>query len=243
MARIAIYGSCVSRDAFEVRPHPHEIVAYYARSSMVSQCADPIPYTDADMGDEISPWAREIFAADLEKSVVERIVKSRPDIVIVDLIDERLPLLRVGASLLTFSPYANQTPLARALVTGGSRVVSTDPWRDAEFRRAAPMVVGRLLEHIEPERILLHRSMYSMRVSGSGRFDRAERAKSRRMNDLLASWYDAVAAASGCRQFRPRRRTRVADPNHKWGLSPFHYVRAYYEELLQELDRVISRPC
>lgn len=238
MARIAIYGSCVTRDAFEVRPHPHTIVGYFARSSMISQCAAPIALAPEDLGDTVKEWGRRIVAADLEKTIVERIAAAEPDLVIIDLIDERLPLLRVGGSLLTVSSYAMETPLVQGLAADGTRLGATATARNTEFLRTAPMVMARLLEVVGPERILLHRAMYSMRVQGRGRFDGAVRASSRRMNRRLGPWYDAVARASGCREFRPPRRARIADPGHKWGLSPFHYVQPYYERLLDEVDRM-----
>lgn len=238
MARIAIYGSCVTRDAFEVRSHSHEIVRYFARSSMISQCAAPVTYTDEQMGTEISEWARRIVAADFEKNVVDLIAGDRPDLVIIDLIDERLPILEGQDTIVTLSPYSQYAPYVRDLRATARRVEVADPTRDEAFKRAARVLTTKLASEVGAEKILLHRSLYSTRVNKGKSFSLKEKMASRRMNKLLKSWYDTIAATSGCRVVEVPRRVRVADAGHKWGLSPFHYIDTYYEHLMDEIDEM-----
>jgi hypothetical protein len=33
-----------------------------------------------------------------------------------------------------------------------------------------------------------------------------------------------------------RDAVRVADPDHRWGLSPFHYVEDYYRDIWRQLQ-------
>jgi hypothetical protein len=242
MARLVICGSCVTRDAFEVRAHEHELPGYFARSSLVSQIAPPIEFTEESLGEAGSKgWLRRSLTSDFGKNLIEQIEEIAPDGVIIDLIDERLPLMEIDGTLVTLSPYQTATPRLEPFVKDGRRIVVTDPWRDAEFRRAAKIVMHRLTEIVPPERILLHRAPYSLKTnSRKQKFKLEEKIASRRMNSILDAWYDVIAEESGCAQFSPKRRLRVADVGHKWGLSPFHYVDAYYQALLAEVDRVFG---
>ena len=41
--KVAILGSCVTRDAFEVRGHIFDDIVYFARTSWIAQAAPPTP--------------------------------------------------------------------------------------------------------------------------------------------------------------------------------------------------------
>jgi len=32
----------------------------------------------------------------------------------------------------------------------------------------------------------------------------------------------------------------VADPNHKWGVQPFHYIEPYYSDIFAQLVRYLT---
>ena len=64
-----------------------------------------------------------------------------------------------------------------------------------------------------------------------------------RMNECLQTMYDH------CRKTLPSRnfisydpKLFVADPDHKWGLAPFHYRPALYHETLRQLDLIAAPP-
>lgn len=240
MSKVAIYGSCVTRDAFEMASHAHTVVAYHARSSFISQCAPALPFDDADLGTTLKPWDRRMVAADLEKSVVERLVASQPDLVVIDLIDERFALAMVDDSAVTMSPAARATPFVIARTAGAPLLLPTDRARTGRFIAAAQRFMETLCERIPAERVLLHRAMYASAVASGPSPSSRERRHHRKMNRALERWYDAVVAASGCHQFRAPAEAHVADPGHKWGASPFHYAPSYYEELIAAIDAVTS---
>ena len=65
MTRIAIIGSCVTRDAFRPEDSDEwEIAAYYARSSLASAMSE-IPFVGVDLDGIDSAFQRRIVQADL----------------------------------------------------------------------------------------------------------------------------------------------------------------------------------
>ena len=80
---VAIWGSCVTRDAFAVESRAAQLeeylplVYYGARSSWVSQDSRPFPATEADLGG-LTGFGLRMVSEDLAKNVIDRLVEHRP---------------------------------------------------------------------------------------------------------------------------------------------------------------------
>lgn len=87
--KIAIFGSCVSRDTAEFIPDA-EVVAYVARHSVTS-LETPHGVEGADLTGLNSNFQKRMVASDLKGNGLARIAKNHKDLdlVLIDLIDER----------------------------------------------------------------------------------------------------------------------------------------------------------
>jgi len=87
--KIAIFGSCVSRDTCEFIPNSHVIV-YVARQS-VTALERPHRKREVDLSVLSSEFQKRMVASDLAGSGAKRIVEKAEelDLVLVDLVDER----------------------------------------------------------------------------------------------------------------------------------------------------------
>ena len=87
--KIAIFGSCVSRDTAEFLPEA-EVVAYVARHSVTS-LESPHGTAGIDLSDLNSAFQKRMVTNDLDGSGLERIVNNASDldVVFLDLVDER----------------------------------------------------------------------------------------------------------------------------------------------------------
>lgn len=87
--KIAIFGSCVSRDTVEAIPEA-EVVHYIARHSVMSLLA-PHGEDKIDLNGLSSNFQKRMVTNDLRGSGLEKILEAEgiPDIVLIDLIDER----------------------------------------------------------------------------------------------------------------------------------------------------------
>ena len=76
--KIAIFGSCVSRDTCEFLPEA-EVVAYVARHSVTS-LESPHGTRGVDLNDLTSAFQKRMVMSDLRGNGVERIVKHARDL-------------------------------------------------------------------------------------------------------------------------------------------------------------------
>lgn len=87
--RIAIFGSCVSRDTCEFIPDA-SVVAYVARQSVTS-LDFPHGIEGMNLGEFDSPFQRRMVLSDLRGTGIKQVTKGAEDVglVLIDLVDER----------------------------------------------------------------------------------------------------------------------------------------------------------
>lgn len=85
---ILIFGSCVSRDAFNYEAASNfKLLAYFSRSSMGSAFC-PITQEDRYSHSLTSPFQQRMVHADFSKEFRAKLPKLSFDILLVDFIDE-----------------------------------------------------------------------------------------------------------------------------------------------------------
>jgi hypothetical protein len=92
---LMIYGSCVSRDAFEVLDSSYTLLGYVARQSMISALSRP---TDLLNGDALtSAFQNRSLAGDIKSNLLQHLRRHAADIdlLVIDLTDERLGVVRL----------------------------------------------------------------------------------------------------------------------------------------------------
>jgi len=122
--KIAIFGSCVSRDTCEFLPEA-EVVAYVARHSVTS-LESPHGTSGVDLSDLTSTFQKRMVISDLRGNGVERIVKHARDLdlVLIDLVDERRGYwLFPNGSTMTNSLEIESCGAARDARRAGARLV------------------------------------------------------------------------------------------------------------------------
>ena len=140
MSRVAIVGSCISRDLWRFRggsvaktaPEPPSPMLYVSRTSLPSLFATPVagfrPAARPPGG--LRPQPHRALVADLSKTALAELVAFRPTHLIFDFIDERFDLLSVGESLITDSWELEASGYRRrpASACGSRRRASSRPW-------------------------------------------------------------------------------------------------------------------
>jgi hypothetical protein len=231
--RFAIFGSCVSGDIFRLNRDLGELVSYHSRCSLLSLMSSPLEFGDDDF-DWPSNFARRVVKADFEKTFFDDLEASKCDALIVDFVDERWDLLRLGDSMVTCSAILMKMGVDRLTSRGFARVPRSDArtqelWRDACARFAAT-----LRERLPDLQVVLHKVLGADRCRDGDEFC------------ALAPFADGIPMAdvnpvledcNAC--FRSHMEslleldlplTYAADKNHCWGISPFHYEERYYKD-------------
>lgn len=242
--RIAILGSCITRDLWPVRGAPGRKPAYVSRTSFPSLLSTPVPgfvaRAAAPGGLSVHQYASVV--AEIRKTALADLVAYRPTHLIVDLIDERFDLLAVGDSLVSLSGdlvqsgHLDEPPLAAGRRVPRLSQACDRLWAEAAGEFAALVRATCLGE----ARLIFHAARWAThaRSATGGRaaignvelvagqtveiadYNRLLERQERIVEDLFPPMARVEAG-----------RHRLADPRHRWGLSPFHYVPEYYAEI------------
>ena len=242
--RLAIWGSCVTRDALEIRPHQFDPIEYFARTSWVSQ-ASPHPAGEVEIGPELTgKFGERMVREDLGREVLDQISAARPDLLVLDLIDERFDLLHVGTGWVTESDYYRQTPMSeRDRDRVDERNLVRSPRRAELFEAAVPLLAGRIVEEMPDVPVLLHAAYYTPIITTDEVALYANAARDAvSMNEALVGFGRSLQRELGERLqvFTPRAEVQRTDPGHRWGLSMYHYEHAYYVDLLDAMEAVAA---
>jgi hypothetical protein len=240
---VAIWGSCVTRDAFAVADRAEQLeeflplVYYGARSSWISQDSRPYPATEADLGG-LSGFGLRMVEEDLAKTVIDRLVEHRSDIVVLDLVDERLQLVRRGRSWITGSDYVKRTELwTRVLAESDELSSMTQPKRQKLFAAAAKRLAKRLVAQLPDTTFVLNEAPYTTEVANGTQLPEPQAGWARDLDAAQRPMMEVLVAEFGPRLVRatPPPQVCLADPDHRWGITSYHYVEAYYHWLIDML--------
>jgi hypothetical protein len=249
MARIAIVGSCITRDLWPVRGGGAEEFVYISRTSLASLMAPPVTgfRPAAAPPPPLLGHQHRAVIADLQKTALGRLVAFRPSHLIFDFIDERFDLMAVGDALVTRSWELEASGyLAKRALKGGRVIPRLSTACDRLWDRSAEEFAALVrATPLRDARLILHAARWAnASVDASGRERPVEQVEVTRgapadidaHNDLLARYEDTFRRLMPPLDVVEAPAHRLADEDHRWGLSPFHYVPAYYEAIWGQLQ-------
>jgi hypothetical protein len=249
MPRIAIVGSCITRDLWPIQGGGSEHLLYISRTGLPSLLGAPVEgFAPARRppGD-LHRHEHNALVADLQKTALGRLVAFQPTHLIFDFIDERFDLLAAGDAIATASAelhrsgYLKRHELKAARPLPRLSAASERLWLEAaaEFAalvRATPLGRAQLILHEArwaADQRLADGTIAPVRDVEIVTGQPVEIAP---YNDLLARQEAAFLGLMPPMARVDAAAQRLADPDHRWGLSPFHYVPEYYDEVRRQLD-------
>lgn len=117
--QISIFGSCISRDTFDFdTENLFDIKTYINFSSIISQMSES-PFASFRVVEHKSKWYSKIISSDINKNAIDLLSEDKSQFIIIDLMGERLQLLKVKGyggkdSFLTLHNDLMQTDLVLA---------------------------------------------------------------------------------------------------------------------------------
>ena len=222
--KIAIFGSCVSRDTAEFMPEA-EVEVYVARHSVTS-LQSPHGADGIDLGELTSAFQTRMVTSDLKGSGFERIVTEANDldVVLLDLVDERRGFWKFpDDTTMTNSLEIESCGAARAARRGGARLVEfgTDEhfnaWRSGYIKLIDGLIGAGLWE-----KTILLDIEWASAVNGAqhpqsdslaklGRRWRRLQRGSREMSRSLSRGQGVAEALTSLRHVRPTEAEEFAD--------------------------------
>ncbi|MFC3073660.1 DUF6270 domain-containing protein [Shinella pollutisoli] len=233
MLKVSIFGSCVSADAV-YGTGIVQLDNYLARSSLGSQVT--LPSVREDIIEQIgSPFQRRIVRADMEKALWDMIRGNAFDLLLMDFIDDRFNLLLdKDGSIHTLS---NEYASGLRKVEGDwdrERVIpsySNQKWE--LWKQGWAKLLDVMSDTGNIGKLVVNQVWYASRDSSGNVLPKAPFEVE---NGYLRKQYDHILETRPDVRFLTYEPvTLVADTEHKWGISPFHYVPALYEATIRQI--------
>jgi hypothetical protein len=246
--RIAILGSCITRDLWPVRGGGAERLLYISRTSFPSLFSPAVTgFMPAEgLPGDLHAHEHAALVADLRKTALGRLVAFQPTHLIFDFIDERFDLLVIGNALASHSGemarsgYLEQPALAahrRAprLSPACERIWAAGVAEFAALVRHTPLTRARRIHHRARWASHLRRPDGATQPITGVEIVLGQPAEIDAYNALLARQEAIFARAFGPMDVVQAEGAPLADPDHRWGLSPFHYTADYYDQIRAQL--------
>lgn len=253
--RVAIVGSCVTRDVWNLAGFEDDArpdLLYVSRTSFASLTARPLARYAPPEGprEGLSPWELRMVEDDIRKRALGKLVDYAPTHLIIDLIDERFDLLAKGEVVVAHSWELHLTGQVGQGPLAALRPVAKDsPEATALWRRGMEGFGLFLAEKLPNTRIIFHDARWSLDwldESGARQPFDVDRllweglpANIHAHNARLARYGAAVRELlPQAFHLRAPAELAVGDVRHRWGLSPFHFTEGYYRYVWSRFEEL-----
>ena len=239
IANVLIVGSCVSRDPFGHRvSHGGDfaIIDYYARTSFASLACAPV-MSGFDLSANASPFQRKMIEHDFAKDIFQALETMDYDIILLDFIDDRFNLLVLpDGSGMTDSNEFRAAKLNLSEYKPRTVKAFTEEY-SALWGHGWACFLDRMKALGRSDRILINKVFWSTRDDQGQPLPNPVYIAN--ANHYLTDVYDRIASDLSAVQFVSYGGLDfVASTSHKWGISPFHYIKIIEDTCLREVKRM-----
>ena len=238
---VLIWGGCVSRDIFNIDGgEDFRIVDYYARQSFGSLISGPYNH-DLLLHKIKSNFRRRMVARDFLKTFLNDAENiSSADVIIIDLIVERLNLVVLPSGhVVTHSNELRESGLLdESRFRDYQLLKSGTEERRNYWSQGMGVFFNKIKDLGKMGSVLINKVYWTSKVDPQG-FSPLSISQ-RRIdfeNQELEWMYERLAEFLPESQFLNfPSNVLVADPKHRWGVTPYHYVPSYYR-IAQDMIR------
>ena len=257
--RVAVMGSCTTRDNFNSRFNPDykqmwDCVLLQNQSSLLSIMAPPLEISEDQLG-EVGAFTRDVVRSDFTKEFLDRIVELAPDYLVMDFFgDIHFGCLRVeGGTLVTDNRWHLwKTAYYQSLKDAGKldhlRIQDDVEAYVALWTDAYDRLVAHLRTHLPDLRLVVHRGYNTHQVLVDGtkvmplrEFKNLRRLQVKKMNKLWARLDDYAVEAGDADEIDLTGRGYTSFDDHPWGAFYVHYTMDYYRDFLAQLNLIHLR--
>lgn len=238
--KIFISGSCVSRDPFTpVVLEEFEVVDYNARYSLARLCYPRVNMdVDPDFFEERVPKAfvRKLLKNEFENNLIERLNTKQFDYLVLDFVSERFGLVMYkNNGYVTNSDDIRKAQLA--VLRSSPKIESSS----REFLDNFKNGLQKVVKEVGKERIIINNVFWTEIMDNGERISTPEIVE--RRNSFISHLYQ-LAKDVGIPEANFVNYPSdifVADSNHRWAVSPFHYTQDVYDYFVNYLRSITSK--
>src|SRR5699024_8528508 len=235
--RVTVYGSCVARDTVDLAgADKFDVVTYIARQSLLSAEHDASEQFPAEVEID-SEFQRRMMLGDFAGNLQERLAEaaSETDVVLWDLADERHGVhVFEDGSIVTRSIDIVRAPEVLSVVEGARHIPFGTDEHFALWAPEAETLRGVLSELGLFEKTIVLRIPWALVTTEGKTTPWSMGTNAREANAAYHRYYEHLAGL-GFRILELQPLGVLADPEHRWGLAPFHYTQDVYEEIVAKV--------
>lgn len=238
--QVAIIGGCCSRDTFEYGSKI-SVSDYRARTSFAGLASPAVVSLSESVLDRIpSAFQRRMVKGDLLKESLRSVILAGGSHVITDFMIERTKIFYAGESIVTWSEEFSRLGTAPEELPGKFRLVVQGSEEYFElFRKGWKYAVEQLTA--AGKTVIVNEIRWATENDKGEKFDLEEVTIANAQLDRLYEIVKEETPAVEWINYDPK--VLIADSGHKWGPSPFHFVREFYESQLSQIGSILERQC
>ena len=244
MIKVGIIGSCVTRDAFEFTESDFDVKgSYFPRASLISLISEPIDTSTLEIKTD-QQWIKWVLTNDYNKSSISQLKQKSPQVICIDLIEERYDLISVGNSYLTKSDEFQKYNSITSNISDAQTIKRGSDIAEELFFDKALHFCKRINETFPDALIIIHEAQYCNYYRENGQLKKFSEKKcyiNSLTNSRLNAYYTLLKEnIKNSISINIDDQLCISCKHHKWGLSPFHYIDEYYAEFMRRLDFEIA---
>lgn len=239
-ARAVILGSCVSRDLLRiVMDDETEVALYVARQSIIS-CGRPVTKNTPDEPVFGHKFILRNYRSDLAGDGLDQALATRDvDIILIDMVDERHGIyISPDGEVMTRSIDGINAKVYDSL-EGWDHLPFGVPAHLSLYAGAAAEIKERLTSAGLFEKAIVIFAPWATHLATGEKTPLSMGNSADWANSLLPQ-YEQVYSDLGFRAVRPSPDSVVGDPDHMWGPAPFHYVKAFYDSIADQIRPLLA---
>lgn len=232
---ICILGSCVGRDTLETMDRDqYPITTYVSRHSLLSAGSDASPNLPATYKTSSKFQLRNV-RRDVKGHLLRTIVEEGDaDVLLWDLVDERHGVYEFAdGSVMTRSIDVLGIPALQEAVEGARHVPFGSEEHFLRWVGAANLFLDALDVLGLRDRVLVIAVAWATHDLTGSLTPPSMGVRADEANRTFARYYDHLER-QGLRVFHIE--DPLADPEHRWGLAPFHYAPDVYARVHAAID-------
>ncbi|MDQ6600370.1 DUF6270 domain-containing protein [Bacillus salipaludis] len=252
--KIAVIGSCVSRDGFnsefiENYKDYYQCVLTQNHMSMLSLVSDPVPFIPKNLDGNITDFNKQILITELTKGVWDSLKIQEPDYLILDFYaDVYFGIRKVGNSCITDKTWLfKESPLFHTLDLKDTIKINKNY---EEFIRVWRNSIDEFMRIMEKEfpsiKIIVNKVHFTdfyipknggelIRISETGKYKKIDVDQ---INQWLDEFYQYFEDHYDV-EFIEYDKEYYSYEEHKWDYFYVHYTNDFYEDFTSKLISII----
>ena len=256
MQKIAVLGSCVSRDPFNSKfisdyKNYYSCVLHQNQMSMISLGAKPIPF-DSKLINNLSPFDTRHFRTELDKSFFAEMEKHQPDYLIIDFYgDLYYGIMKIGNSYITNKKWLFQKTKQFKQLDVQDEFKMFYEKKDLYlelWKKGIKKLFDFLTKKVPNCKVIINKARfvdeYLDKETGEMKTI-SQSGKKRYINvPVFNKWWDAldnhVIKNYNVHVLDYSDKTYYAVEDHPWGMFYVHYNHSFYEDFTRKLLGIIA---